>query len=100
MDRDHAFGDEKLMRHLSPYEGLSIIVTEYSWFSICVQLCQGLCLFPCIDIYNLYICGQRYMTLARVAVASILLYNLSFCEVFDILFILVFSEVHTSSFGH
>jgi len=99
VDRDHEFGDEKLMHHLSPYESLSFTVTEYSCFSICTQLCQGLHLFPSIDIYNLYTCGQSYVTLARVAVASILPYNLSFCEVFDNLFVLVFPEVHTSSFG-
>jgi len=100
VDRDHAFGDDKLMHHLSPYEGLSITVTEYSWFSICIQLCQGLYLFPCIDIYSLYTCGKNYVTLARVAVASILPYISSFFEVFGILFVLVFSEVHISSFGH
>jgi hypothetical protein len=55
VDIDHAFGDEKFVHYLSPFDSLSVTVTEYSWFPICIQLCQGLHLFPCIDIYNLYI---------------------------------------------
>lgn len=52
------------------------------------------------------ICTQEEnisVTLARrdvYFVASILTYNLSFCEAFDILFVPVFSEVHASSYGH
>jgi hypothetical protein len=87
--------------HLSSFEGLSITVIEYSWFPIRIQLCQGLYLFPCIDIRTYE--GKNSVTLARrdlYVVASILPYSLACCEAFNVLFVLVFSEVPTSSFGH
>ena len=60
----------------------------------------------CFHVSTFIICTyeeKKILSLARrdlYVVASISPYNLSFCEAFDILFVLVFSEVHTSSFGH
>lgn len=48
------------MHYLSLFEGLWLTVTEYSWFSICIQLCRALDWVLCVGIYNLYTIGKHF----------------------------------------